>query len=161
MYSSRFTDPRSLSSQHQVSVLYVSHLTGNGSEMLAPTLHKETHISSTMFSQQEWKAQGREAIYLWDSEQNRRETALSHSQKDLFGTLQIHEGPRQSRFGDEMQEGVRERAQARGPSGRWRPGPLNYSFKKKKKKIGWKATQSRLFLKIPGINANKAKYFYF
>lgn len=30
-----------------------------------------------------------------------------------------------------------------------------------KKGLGWKATQSRLFLKIPEIKANKAKYFYF
>lgn len=30
-----------------------------------------------------------------------------------------------------------------------------------KKEIGQKATQSRLFLKILGIKANKAKYFYF
>jgi hypothetical protein len=29
------------------------------------------------------------------------------------------------------------------------------------KGLGWKASQSRLFLKIPGIKANKAKYFYF
>lgn len=37
----------------------------------------------------------------------------------------------------------------------------SFNHSGKKKCLGWRAAQSRLFLKIPGIKANGAKYFYF
>lgn len=46
-----------------------------------------------------------------------------------------------------------------GQQSRWSSKPFNHS--RKKKCLGWRTAQSRLFLKIPGIKVNRAKYFYF
>ena len=73
------------------------------------------------------------------------------------GSLQIYEGQasldgerkckkgsgKGCRRGDHQADGV--------------PAPL---ITLSKKGLGWKATQSRQFLKISGIKANKARYFY-